>query len=79
MELLKLTPQTPLKNLVVRCVEITAMGRLFNFSSSSRLWSFPGNCKDGNNFRLQDQNVGGNNIQSLTDLGFDYGGLVIGF
>ena len=55
------------------------MGRLFNFSSSSRLWSFPGNCKDGNNFRLQDQNVGGNNIQSLMDLGFDFGGLATGF
>ena len=55
------------------------MGRLFNFSSSRHLWSFPGSCKKGHNCWLQDQKVCGNNIQSLMDLGFDYGGLLTGF
>ena len=32
-----------------------------------------------NNCWLQDQNVCGYNTQSLMDLGFDYGGLVMGF
>ena len=49
------------------------MGRLFNFSSSRQLW------KKGDNCWLQDQNVCGNNIQSLMDLGFDFSGLLTGF
>ena len=55
------------------------MGRLFNFSSSCRLWRFPGNCKEGDSCWRQDQNVGGNNTLILMDLGFDYGGSAMGF
>ena len=55
------------------------MGRLFNFSSSCRLWRFLGNCKEGDSCWLQYQNVCGNNTLSLMDLGFGYGGSVMGF
>ena len=34
---------------------------------------------EGDSCWLQDQNVGGNNTLILMDLGFDYGGLVMGF
>ena len=56
--------------------EITANQKAVLFFLLS---SFPGNCKEGNNFWLQDQNFCGNNIQILMHLGFDLGGLALGF